>query len=742
MKTENQNLYPRRSLAGRVLTIVLLVFGVAATQNILQAESTEPAIESVTPESAAEGTVVTIAGANFGPSVGAVQGTSGVSFNGVWATVASWSDEEIQVAVPPGASTGEVLVTVSSQSSAGVEFTVTGTGGSGPAIGTVSPALGMEGTVVTVRGANFGSTGEMGGVSFNGVWAAASSWSDEEILVPVPADATTGSVVVTANGQASDGVTFIVMDTGLGGAVIDSLSAASGSEGTVVTIEGSNFGPSMGAYEGTSGVSFNGVWGQPTYWSDTVIQVPVPAGAPSGLVTVTAGGEASNGMAFTVIRPAPVIEAIDPAFGSEGTEVTVRGWNFGPSIAALQGTSGVSFNGMWGTPASWSDTEIRVEAPAGALSGLVVVIAGGQASNGSPVTVTGAGTVSRSSAAATRDEGTAPAIRKLKPGLGAVGTVVKIKGSHFGASQGESRVTFNGVSAEPVSWSDTKIKAPVPVGAATGPVVVTVNGQASSGVDFTVGGPAPVIRKLKPGLGAVGTVVKIKGSHFGVSQGESRVTFNGVSAAPVSWSDTKIKATVPVGAATGPVVVTVNGQASSGVEFTVGGPAPVIRKLKPGLGAVGTVVKIKGSHFGISQGDSTVTFNGVVAEPTSWSDTKIKAAVPAGATTGPVVVTVNGQASSGVEFTVGGPAPVIRKLKPGLGAVGTVVKIKGAHFGVSQGDSTVTFNGVSAEPVSWSDTKIKAAVPAGASTGPVVVTVNGQASSGIEFTVTATPASD
>ena len=742
MKTENQNLYPRRSLAGRVLTIVLLVFGVAATQNILQAESTEPAIESVTPESAAEGTVVTIAGANFGPSVGAVQGTSGVSFNGVWATVASWSDEEIQVAVPPGASTGEVLVTVSSQSSAGVEFTVTGTGGSGPAIGTVSPALGMEGTVVTVRGANFGSTGEMGGVSFNGVWAAASSWSDEEILVPVPADATTGSVVVTANGQASDGVTFIVMDTGLGGAVIDSLSAASGSEGTVVTIEGSNFGPSMGAYEGTSGVSFNGVWGQPTYWSDTVIQVPVPAGAPSGLVTVTAGGEASNGMAFTVIRAAPVIEAVDPAFGSEGTEVTVRGWNFGPSIAALQGTSRVSFNGMWGTPASWSDTEIRVEAPAGALSGLVVVSAGDEASNGSPFAVTGVGIVSCSSAVATMDEGAAPTINKLKPGSGAVGTVVKIKGSHFGVSQGESRVTFNGVSAAPVSWSDTKIKAPVPVGAATGAVVVTVNGQASSGVEFTVGGPAPAIRKLKPGSGAVGTMVKIKGSHFGVSQGESRVTFNGVSAAPVSWSDTKIKAPVPVGAATGAVVVTVNGQASSGVEFTVGGPAPVIGKLKPKSGYVGTVVKIKGSHFGVSQGDSTVTFNGVVAAPVSWSDTKIKATVPVGAATGPVVVTVNGQASSGVEFTVGGPVPVIGKLKPGSGAVGTVVKIKGSHFGVSQGDSTVTFNGLSAEPVGWSDTKIKAVVPVGATTGTVVVTVNGRASSGVDFTVTATPASD
>ena len=231
---------------------------------------------------------------------------------------ASWSDREIRVAVPPGASTGEVVVTVSRQASAGFGFTVTGTGGSGPAIGTVSPGLGPEGTVVTIRGRSFGSTAEMGGVSFNGVWAAASSWSDGEIRVRVPADATTGPVVVTANGQTSDGVAFIVPDSGVGEPVIDSLSAASGPEGTVVTIEGAHFGPSIRALEGTSGVSFNGVWGQPTYWSDAQIQVPVPARAPSGLVTVTVGGEGSNGLGFVVERAAPVIEAVEAVLGPEG----------------------------------------------------------------------------------------------------------------------------------------------------------------------------------------------------------------------------------------------------------------------------------------------------------------------------------------------------------------------------------------------------------------------------------------
>lgn len=55
-----------------------------------------------------------------------------------------------------------------------------------------------------------------------------------------------------------------------------------------------------------------------------------------------------------------------------------------------------------------------MEAPAGVLSGLVVVRAGEQASNGSPFTVTASGAVSRVSAAA-REGGTAPAINKLSP---------------------------------------------------------------------------------------------------------------------------------------------------------------------------------------------------------------------------------------------------------------------------------------------------------------------------------------
>ena len=81
--------------------------------------------------------------------------------------------------------------------------------------------------------------------------------------------------------------------------------------------------------------------------------------------------------------------------------------------------------------------------------------------------------------------------------------------------------------------------------------------------------------------------------------------------------------------------------------------APTITSLTPTSGPIGTSVTISGFNFGAPQGTSTLTFNNVSATPTSWSDKSINAAVPAYATTGPVVVTVSSVASSGVTFAVG-----------------------------------------------------------------------------------------
>ena len=77
---------------------------------------------------------------------------------------------------------------------------------------------------------------------------------------------------------------------------------------------------------------------------------------------------------------------------------------------------------------------------------------------------------------------------------------------------------------------------------------------------------------------------------------------------------------------------------------------PTITNLNPRSGSVGTQVTITGTGFGPSMG--TVKFNGMAATPTSWSSTSIVTAVPIGATTGNVVVTVGGVASNAVNFII------------------------------------------------------------------------------------------
>ncbi len=212
--------------------------------------------------------------------------------------------------------------------------------------------------------------------------------------------------------------------------------------------------------------------------------------------------------------------------------------------------------------------------------------------------------------------------------------------------------------------------------------------------------------------------------------------FNGTAATPTSWSATSITAPVPAGATSGNVVVTVGGIASNGLPFTVPAPAPTLTLLNPTSGVVAMSVTMTGTNFGATQGTSVVRFNGTAATPTSWSATSISAPVPAGATSGNVVVTVGGTASNGLPFTVTQPAPSISSLNPTSGVIGTSVTITGANFGATQSTGTVTFNGTPTTPTSWSATSLVAPVPIGASTGPVVVTVNGLASNPAGFTVT------
>jgi Carboxypeptidase regulatory-like domain/IPT/TIG domain len=329
-----------------------------------------PAISSVSPASAMAGTAVTISGANFG----ATQGTGSVSFNGMAATITSWNNTSIVTSVPARAISGNIVVTSGNgTASPGFSFTIPA-----PNISNISPDSGRVGASITVAGTNFGSVA--GGISFNGMNATPASWSNTQIVVPVPAGATTGPVIVTQGG-ASNSVAFTVIPP----PAISSVSSSSGAAGTQITISGSGFGIA----QGSSSVTFNGTAAIPFSWSASSILVPVPAGATTGPLFVSAGGINSNSVTFTVL-PGPSITGISPSTGAPGVSVTITGQNFGAS----QGTSVVRFNGLPASAGSWSATSISATAPANVSTGPVTVSTGQQTSNGVVFTAITSGTLS------------------------------------------------------------------------------------------------------------------------------------------------------------------------------------------------------------------------------------------------------------------------------------------------------------------------------------------------------------
>jgi hypothetical protein len=79
----------------------------------------------------------------------------------------------------------------------------------------------------------------------------------------------------------------------------------------------------------------------------------------------------------------------------------------------------------------------------------------------------------------------------------------------------------------------------------------------------------PTLTSLSTTSGPVGTTVTLTGRSWGARQNASVVRFNGSAATVTAWSTTSITVTVPVGATTGAVTVTVNGTPTNGMTFTV-----------------------------------------------------------------------------------------------------------------------------------------------------------------------------
>jgi hypothetical protein len=103
----------------------------------------------------------------------------------------------------------------------------------------------------------------------------------------------------------------------------------------------------------------------------------------------------------------------------------------------------------------------------------------------------------------------------------------------------------------------------------TSSIYNTSNATVSGSTQLTVAADLPLVTSILSNPAAVGATVTIVGQNFGPAMGSSTVTFNGVAATIISWSDNSITTTVPKGATTGSVVVTVGGNQSNSFLFMV-----------------------------------------------------------------------------------------------------------------------------------------------------------------------------
>ena len=165
--------------------------------------------------------------------------------------------------------------------------------------------------------------------------------------------------------------------------------------------------------------------------------------------------------------------------------------------------------------------------------------------------------------------------------------------------------------------------------------------------------------------------------------------------------------------------------------------APTLIDMSPSSALVGEEITITGKYFS-SKANNSVSFGGIEATITGANISVITAILPEGATSGDAMVTSDGlQSTNSLSYTVIQPIiPTITSIDPVKGKIGQTVIITGTDFSTTPAENVVSFNGARASVTESTATTITTTVPAGATTGDVTVTRDGE-SNGISFTVTA-----
>lgn len=346
-----------------------------------------------------------------------------------------------------------------------------------------------------------------------------------------------------------------------------------------------------------------------------------------------------------------------------------------------------------------------------------------------------------------------PAWPELFPEAGPPGMTVTVGGADFGEFESTevNRVEFDGVPALIQLWEPDMVMVKVPLAAKTGKVLVISGGKRIEVGEFSL--RKVQITRLVPPKAEPGSVLVIEGESFGNTAGSrdpntmfgvNQVLVNGIRAQVQRWRPSKIEVLIPANATSGEVVVQLassdplpDGSCCAPVDYAVSNPLrlEVIPHIdfQPTHGPIGSKVVLSGQDFRKEKpAGHAVFFNGYPATIGEWSQRIIVVHVPLSATSGPLTLLQNGRERDLGRFTV--VESQVKDVFPLQGPIGTMIRIKGKHFGVysesgstayfadfNTGENAVEIGGVPGVIHRWQDDEINVWVPFSAKSGPIVL---------------------
>jgi RHS repeat-associated protein len=691
-------------------------------------------ITGLSPSVADFGASVIIEGTNFGST----QGNSTVSLNGTNLAIQAWSNSQIEVSIPYGASSGYFMVTINGQTAISPILTVTPLAagwshGDIGSVGVAGSATYSNGTF-TVKGAGSSIGGTADSMHF--------------VYQPLSGDGTIVARVATVQGAFPQAGVMIreTLDAGSANALVEfqpnqaflsyRSSAGAGTSAPATFFGAPSFpywtkltrtGNVFSGYISLDGVNWTQV---ATSQTITMAQnVYIGLAVSSQYITATF----DNVSVSTSSSPAPVISGVSATTGSIGGQVVISGSGFG----ATQNGSLVTLNATPVTINSWNATSIIITIPAGATSGLLVVSVGPSVNNSNPVYFVV----------------TAQPLPTgwLDQDIGSVGVgsatytnrVFTVNGAGFDIGNTADGMHF---VYQPLSGDGTILARVVTLQGSFPQAGVMIRetmdpGSTNAFVYFQPNQAFFAYRSSSGSSAASQTVFfAAPATPYWTMVTRSGNVFTGyISLDGVYWTQAGPSATITmaqnvyVGMAVSPTSLTATFDNALVIAGTPP-PTPAITGITPSSGGPGFSVTITGSSFGATQGNSSVLFNGSPAlSISSWSDTQIVAFVPLTATTGPLTVVANNLGSN-QNFIFTFYSPVITSVVPPAAPVGGTVVVSGSGFGVL-GQSTVQFNGVATNIGTQTNTSFPVVVPANATSGPITVTTGNVTSNGVPFTV-------